>query len=365
MMKTINFVMNALDGHSYKRIQEFIDLGYAVKVYGFDRGLSKQYEGIDTTVLATFPNAMSYKNRIKIIYSALKELFRNTHRNDEDYWYYFGLQMAIFGFFLNKNKKYLFEESDMTHLGIKNKFVRNALEVLNKRIIKKSALTVFTSEGFLQYHFGDDADKQRNTVVMPNKIHPDVMKFPMVDKVAAAPNKLRFAFVGFIRYHAVYCMAEFISRNFPQHEFHFYGEIQLSSDAEKFKSLENRENVFFHGFFKNPDKLAEVYSNIDVVVSTYDITSINVLYAEPNKLYESIYFRTPIIVSKGTFLERQVEKYHSGWSVDAFDEAAVCSLVRKIETENETMTTGMNDIPQTIGVDSNQPLAEVISRLNL
>ncbi len=364
-MNTINFVMNALDGHSYKRIQEFLDLGYKVKVYGFDRGLSKQYEGIDTTILATFPNTMSYKNRIRIIYGALKQLFKNTRPNDEDYWYYFGLQMAIFGVFLNKNKKYLFEESDMTHLGIKYKLVRNALEVLNKRIIRKSAFTVFTSEGFLQYHFGNDADKQQNVVVMPNKIHPDVMKFPMKDKIATEPNKIRFGFVGFIRYQAVYSMAELISRDFPQHEFHFFGEVQLSSDAEKFKSLEDRNNIFFHGFFKNPDKLADVYSNIDVVVSTYDISSINVLYAEPNKLYESIYFRTPIIVSKGTFLERQVNKYHSGWAVDAFDETAVCELVKIIEKELKSMTEGMNAIPQSVGVDSNKPLSEIISRLHL
>ena len=357
--------MNALDGHSYKRIQEFIDLGYKVKIYGFDRGLSKQYEGIETTILATFPNTMPYKNRIRVIYGALKQLFKNTHRNDEDYWYYFGLQMAIFGAFLNKNKKYLFEESDMTHLGIKYRLVRNLLEALNKRIIKKSTFTVFTSEGFLQYHFGKDVSEQQNAVVMPNKIHPDVMKFPMKDKVATEPNRIRFGFVGFIRYQAVYNMAEFISRNFPQHEFHFFGEIQLSSDAEKFKSLEERNNVFFHGFFKNPDRLADVYSNIDVVVSTYDISSINVLYAEPNKLYESIYFRTPIIVSKGTFLERQVNKYQSGWAVDAFNETAVCELVNKIEKELKPMTDGMSAIPQAVGVDSNKPLAEIIRRLNI
>lgn len=358
-------MLNALDGHSYKRIEEFRELGYDVKVYGFDRGLNKQHEGIDTTILGTFPNTMPYRKRVIIIYKALKKLFRNTKRNDPDIWYYFGLQMAIFCFVINKNKKYMFEESDMTHLGIKIGIVRIFLEHINKRIIKNSLLSVFTSEGFLQYHFGEDADKQRNVVVMPNKIHPDVMKFPMIDKVVTATDKLRFAFVGFIRYHAVYSMAEYISRNFPQHEFHFYGEVQLSSDVEKFKSLENRENVFFHGFFKNPDKLAEVYSNIDVVVSTYDITSINVLYAEPNKLYESIYFRTPIIVSKGTFLERQVEKYHSGWSVDAFDEAAVCNMVYKIEEGLEAMTEGMSAIPQNLGVDSNEPLAEMISKLGL
>ena len=35
----------------------------------------------------------------------------------------------------------------------------------------------------------------------------------------------------------------------------------------------------------------------DMVVATYDVTIENVRYAEPNKIYEAIFFETPIILS--------------------------------------------------------------------
>lgn len=361
----INFLLNALDGHSYKRIEEFKELGYEICVYGFDRGLSKQYEGIETTILGSFPNTMPYKKRIVLIYKSLRNLFKGTKRNDNELWYYFGLQMAIFCCFLNRNKKYLFEESDMTHLGVKNGMLRWFLEAINKRIIRKSVLSVFTSEGFLQYHFGEEKNYPKNVVVMPNKIHPGILQFSLKEKKPANLKSIRFGFVGFIRYQAVYNMAEVISRHFPEHEFHFFGEIQLKSDEELFMSLKERKNVFFHGFFKNPDKLPDVYSSIDVVISTYDVSSINVKYAEPNKLYESIYFRTPIVVSEDTFLASQVERYKAGWAVNAFNEDSIVECVHRIEKELEYVTDGMKDVPQLIGVDSSKPLAEKIAQLNI
>lgn len=360
-MKRINFVLNALDGHSYKRIEEFKEIGYDVKVFGFDRGLSKQYEGIETTIIGSFPNTMPYRKRIILIFRALNKLFKETKRQDSDLWYYFGLQMAVFCTILNRNKRYLYEESDMTHLSICNGLIRGFLERINKRIILKSVLSVFTSEGFLKYHFNNESNYPNNVVVMPNKIHPGILSVPPSPKSPIDIAHLKFGFVGFIRYKAVYNMAEIISRNFPNHEFHFYGEIQLKSDEALFSSLKERKNVFFHGFFKNPEKLPEVYSNIDVVISTYDVSSINVKYAEPNKLYESIFFRTPIVVSEDTFLATQVERYKSGWSVDPLSETSVCELIRRIENEVINKTEHMNCIRQEEAIDNYDLLKEKLN----
>ena len=49
-------------------------------------------------------------------------------------------------------------------------------------------------------------------------------------------------------------------------------------------------NVKLHGKFKNPSDLSVIYNKIDLNVICYDTTSINVRIAEPNKLYESIFF---------------------------------------------------------------------------
>jgi glycosyltransferase involved in cell wall biosynthesis len=239
----------------------------------------------------------------------------------------------------------------MAHLQIKNRIIRGVLEWLNKQFIRKSLLSIFTSEGFLQYHFGEKKKWPSNIVLMPNKIHPNILNYPMVSKGEPSCCKLRFAFVGYIRYQSVYQIAEIISRNFSHHEFHFYGEFLLESVKEEFMLLKDRRNIFFHGFFKNPDDLPSLYSNIDVVVSTYDVKSINEQYLEPNKLYESIFFRTPIIVSKGTYLAQRVIDLNCGWEVDTCCEENVIGLVHDIECNIRKIVEKIKLIPQAFAID--------------
>ena len=128
-------------------------------------------------------------------------------------------------------------------------------------------------------------------------------------------------------------------------------------------ALEERDNVHFHGHFKNPDDLPLVYSQIDVVVSTYDVENVNVQYAEPNKLYESIYYRTPIIVSKGTFLAKQVERFHSGYAVDVSEDQNIVSLVHQIENEINDVKRQLMFIDRIVAVDSCEELMQRVSAL--
>ena len=357
----VKFVLNAYTKRCFKRINEFRELGFDVEAYAFDRGTTKQTDGVAVNTIGSFPNSMPYIKRIGIIYKSLKVLFRGSNRNEEEIWYYFGLQMCVFCYLMNKNRKYIYEESDMTHLGVRSSFIRCCLEKINKKIIKKSIFSVFTSEGFLIYHFGEKENYPPNVIVMPNKLNVNILQYEKHPKRKPDVGHLKFGFVGFIRYQAVYYMAEIIARNFPNHEFHFFGELMNKAEEEFFYKLKKYSNVYFHGFFKNPEELGEVYSNIDVVVSTYDTQSINVKYAEPNKLYESIYYRTPIIVSKDTYLALQVERYHTGWNVDAMSEVEVKKLVKVIEDEIDVVSERINQIPQQEAIDEIDTIKILIS----
>ena len=65
-------------------------------------------------------------------------------------------------------------------------------------------------------------------------------------------------------------------------------------------------------------------------MATYDVSGINPRYAEPNKLYEAIFFRTPIIVSRESFLEHKVKELGVGFSVNALDDKDIIREVGKI-----------------------------------
>ena len=57
-------------------------------------------------------------------------------------------------------------------------------------------------------------------------------------------------------------------------------------------------------------------------------------YAEPNKLYEAMYFETPIVVSAGTFLEKRVKTYGIGYAIDAMNDTEVQRFVSHLTMED-------------------------------
>ena len=65
-------------------------------------------------------------------------------------------------------------------------------------------------------------------------------------------------------------------------------------------------NVEYQGPFSNPDELEKVYKGIDVNFVVYDTRIQNVRVAIPNKLYESIFFTTPILAAEGTQFGEEV-----------------------------------------------------------
>ena len=57
--------------------------------------------------------------------------------------------------------------------------------------------------------------------------------YPFKERRAFNPNNIRFAFVGGVRYNSLLSLAKHICRNFPNHEFHFYGYVsQTINESE-------------------------------------------------------------------------------------------------------------------------------------
>ena len=77
-------------------------------------------------------------------------------------------------------------------------------------------------------------------------------------------------------------------------------------------------NIDFFGSFNFFNDSSEIYKNIDAAYVVYDTTnvSLNTKYALPNKLYECMYFKVPLIVSKDTFLSDIVLEYGIGIAID-------------------------------------------------
>jgi len=337
----IVFIVNSIQNQRcIKRINEFLANDYRVKAYGFRRDTTfhTKPEKFNIELLGEFSNRKNYFSRLIFYFIKIKRL-QNQYKEPNVLFYYFGLDIAMVGSFLSK-KPYIFEESDLSHTYIKSNVVKYTLERIDRHIIKKSYRTVLTSEGFYRYHFGcSNLLKLKHVYIIPNRLNSSIVNFKFEGSRTPNANSLRFAFVGGARFKSVLNFVNVFAQNFHNHEFHFYGNPM--TDADRYYELGRKyPNIFFHGPFKNPDGLPVIYQNIDLVLSTYDVIYENVRFAEPNKLYEAIYFEVPIIVSKGTYIAEKVERLKVGFAINPLNDMEIVSFIKSLTVQilNEKRT---------------------------
>jgi glycosyltransferase involved in cell wall biosynthesis len=345
-----------------RRINTVYQAGIPIKVYGFDSGVfSNNLKSISFPVTDIIKRDKK-DNKLKKIICFIKTIKRIKKENsNNDIFYLFGTEMGNFSWIL-RNRKIVYEEADIRGAYSNNRIFRWIFKQIDKGTIKRSLLTVFTSEGFVDYTFGE-GKRPDNILVIPNKLNSCFFNGERKSEVIHKPldvSHIKFGFVGIIRYpNTIVRFAEVIGKFFPQYEFHFFGDPDVPSNID---SVKNMSNIVLHGPFINPMELPSIYNKIDIVISCYDTKSWNVRVAEPNKLYEAVFFEKPIVVSESTFLEKQVKKYNAGYAIKADDDDSIRNFVNSISIESiDEIRMSESKVDWKELIDDTQPF---LSRIN-
>lgn len=318
MGKIVFLVQHLGQPRCVKRIISVKESGFDVEVHGFDRGNYSENIRLFEDNGVSLKTVIRTKGLSKIAkLVAYAKLVRSVARSIEkdDVIYAFGFELASFTRLLTR-AKYIYECADVVAAREHSRWMK----LLDKRNINKSCFSVLTSEGFADFFWGDKREDpviREKYLLQPNRLSPFFLTQSRPDAKYVSSAKIRFGFVGLFRFLEIYLtFCEMIGKDYPNFEFHFWGDSD-EADKEKLKEMDRKyPGVFFHGAFTNPKDLASVYDTFDVCVTCYNTDSGNVKIAEPNKLYESIYFCKPIIVSKGTFLGKKVEQLKVGLAIE-------------------------------------------------
>jgi len=322
----INFILSSINDHHFlKRVQEFLDHGYEVVVYGFrrkDLPLPKtSFPIIEVGEIA----CGNYFDRLALFYRQIKQIAKES---SDGIFFYSSLDIALFATHIIKSP-YLYEICDLTELTISNPILRNILIWQNRRIIHKSLKTIITSEGFAEFYKSIDINK---FALIPNRVSP-YCSLPLPKNRKFDIFNINIGFVGIIRFDTVYNFIRVASEcsNVTMHLFGIYANGDSVSNEIK-RVVEKHDNIIFHGPFQNPIDLPRIYQQLDMVLCTYPPTP-GVIYAEPNKLYEALYFRCPIIVSKDTFLGKKVARMNFGYVIDATNADSISKFLASIDID--------------------------------
>lgn len=357
-MRKIVFIIPQLSQpRCIKRVNAFNEAGFEVEVFGFDKGLysnniasySCETHSIIDKGRAT--RIQSICQSIKLVREVKKCLKRN------DLVYIFGIEQAFYYRLLCGKNAFLYEQADLNYTKLSQKLLVLLFRRIDKYLIAKSYKTVLTSQGFVDYLYGGKK-APTNIILLENRLNKE-LKTISVKEHPINTHAIKFAFIGAIRYpRTILTFARVVAEYFPTHQFHFYGEGLFSSQA---KALCERypNNLFYHGGFSNPRDLPVIYSNVDLNVVCYDTASMNVRIAEPNKLYESCFFRVPLVVSSSTFLEKKVLNMGVGFSIDCTKESEIISFIESInKTSFDNCLEAMRRIPDEQLFDNTNELIQ-------
>lgn len=205
-------------------------------------------------------------------------------------------------YFLNK---YILDVRDYTYE--KFDFYK---KVVNK-LIRNSFCTVISSKGFFKFL------EKNPKIYIGHNISNNDKKYNSNDMLKKK-NNIVIGFVGVIRYEKENKYLLSSLKNDEKYKYMYVGRSYPDCDLKEYCTKAQIKNVVFKGEFNNNEKNT-IYNNIDIINAVYGNSSIEVQTALPNKLYDAIILKKPMIVSKGTYLSEVVEKYKLGISIDFKD----------------------------------------------
>lgn len=172
-----------------------------------------------------------------------------------------------------------------------------------KRAIENSFKTVISSKGFLKYL----PDYEYGFI---HNIDPTMDEAYGKYQHSESKNKtIRVSYIGNLSYWE--SCKKMIDRlaNDIRFEMRFVGP-----GYERIKDYcdsNDIQNVSFHGRFNREDTVL-FYNDTDIIFNVYGNNTPNVCAALSNKLYYSLKFEIPILVSSNTYMEEFCKKYNVG-----------------------------------------------------
>lgn len=175
-------------------------------------------------------------------------------------------------------------------------------------LIKKSALTTISSRGFLTWL--KNSEKIRVVHNLPNTGGINEKK-PVFEK-----TPLIIGYLGGIGYFEQNKGMVEKLKNSKKYTLLYQGIYPKRYNIRDYCQENEISNVIFKGEYNNTEK-SEIYKSVDLINAIYANDSLVVTTALPNKLYDCLYYKIPIIVCSGTYLAEVVETYHLGIAIDA------------------------------------------------
>jgi len=268
--------------------------------------------------LGELPNAAQLVKRIGVYLKTIKKLkqfikstkFEVLLINNIDV-----LLLYVASTIFKKNKaKIAIEISDLRGFVFKQNASSKLMRSVEKRLYKKNIdKLIVTSKKYYDYHFSNFYDKE--VFVLENKLLSKEIRENKISEIKKN-KKTIIGVVGLLLRKDEYVKLFETYKNSNTVEIHIHGKGAYQNIVEEYAL--KYENITYFGPYNAFTDAEKIYKSLDIIYLVYDVdqVSLNNKLALPNKLYECMYYKIPLICSKETYLEEIVMGLGIGTSID-------------------------------------------------
>ncbi|WP_247236060.1 hypothetical protein [Telluribacter sp. SYSU D00476] len=303
-MKIIFVSNNWADAHQQVRLQALLALCPSLVCLTFTRTYYPATSSIEPLWTGRMEHA-SYLKRWNIYIQFFRQLYKTVKNGDIVYTYGFDLAAITLLFrTLTRRSVYLVHEvPDIREMFFRKGKAGWLLRRIERWVIPRIDLLVVTSPEYVtEYYQKLRGLPVRKYLVIENKIHTRPHHLPNTPERPASQNRIRIGYFGLLRCKAsLDCLMLLACTN----RFDIILRGIFMPDTRHYESLvKETPNMQYLGPYDAPKELKTLYGSVDIVWAAYpysprSITG-NHLWARTNRFYESLYFRRPIVVQKGT-----------------------------------------------------------------
>lgn len=169
---------------------------------------------------------------------------------------------------------------------------------------------------------------------------PIVRDISISDKIKNINEKIVLTYIGGLsRRRFIDTVLEVVSEN-DSYVLNIGGSGELEQKCIEYSKV--YRNINYLGKV-DYEKTFKIYADSDIMFAIYDPRINNHKFSAPNKLYEAMFLKKPIIVAKDTSVDKIVERYDIGYTIN-YSKESLIELLDEIESNQSSFEEKKNNL---------------------
>ena len=354
------FCPDVTDASTLKRVQQFMDFGYRVTVFGFRR------ERYNTAYQPPWPNIplglttdARYWHRVRALLRAIPALF--AHRDAlkrAAVFYARNIDQLLLAFLArlicSSRAPVTYEVLDIPPILMRRGLVPTLVRMIERLCLRRISLLVVSSPAFHRNYYAAVQKYRGDWFLLENKLHPSISSpLPAVRRVAERGRPWVVGYFGLIRGESTFALMTRLAERLQGRILFKFGGILTTVDQAKFDEVLRRcPNIVYGGPYLPQQDLEHLYRDVDFTWALdLEHTDHNSRWLMPCRFYEAGYFGIPCLAVHGFEVGNTIEQHRIGWTFDApLEESLIRFFERLTPADYEHIRGRLRSVPRSMFV---------------